>query len=173
MSTKRFFFCIRYLCFYLSILPRKQINFDRKGFLKLKSLVTSKMPQYKAVILIAGPQKGTRFRPLSLDLPKPLFLVAGIPIIQHHIEALAKVEDLRDVLLLGFYPAAEMSEFVHEMNRQFTNLNIRYFVCFHFQGQSRDLHNLMQCFNFIKILFIQIELIHLTTRHPMSNLTFP
>ena len=86
------------------------------------------MPQYKAVILIAGPQKGTRFRPLSLDLPKPLFLVAGIPIVQHHIEALAKVEDLRDVLLLGFYPAAEMAEFVHEMNRQFTNLNIRYFV---------------------------------------------
>ena len=32
-----------------------------------------KMPSMKAVILIAGPQKGTRFRPLSLDLPKPLF----------------------------------------------------------------------------------------------------
>lgn len=46
---------------------------------------------YKAVILIAGPQKGTRFRPLSLDVPKPLFRVAGIPIVQHHIEALAKV----------------------------------------------------------------------------------
>ena len=50
----------------------------------------SKM-HYKAVILIAGPQKGTRFRPLSLDVPKPLFRVAGIPIVQHHIEALAKV----------------------------------------------------------------------------------
>lgn len=106
------------------------------------------MPQYKAVILIAGPQKGTRFRPLSLDLPKPLFLVAGIPIIQHHIEALAKVEDLRDVLLLGFYPAAEMAEFVHEMNRQFTTLNIRYFQeytslgtaggLYHFRDQIRS-----------------------------------
>ena len=31
-----------------------------------------------------------RFRPLSLDVPKPLFPVAGIPILQHHIEACAR-----------------------------------------------------------------------------------
>jgi mannose-1-phosphate guanylyltransferase len=49
------------------------------------------MVVYKAVILIAGPQKGTRFRPLSLDVPKPLFPVAGRPIVQHHIEACSKV----------------------------------------------------------------------------------
>ena len=47
----------------------------------------------KAVILIAGPQKGTRFRPLSLDVPKPLFPVAGLPIVQHHIEACVKVDN--------------------------------------------------------------------------------
>jgi len=34
---------------------------------------------------------GTRFRPLSLNVPKPLFPVAGIPMIQHHIEACAQV----------------------------------------------------------------------------------
>ena len=67
----------------------------------------------KAVILIGGPQKGkisyfyvtpfedihltvlcfegTRFRPLSFDLPKPLFPVAGYPIIYHHIYALSQV----------------------------------------------------------------------------------
>jgi len=28
---------------------------------------------YKGVILVGGPSKGTRFRPLSLDVPKPLF----------------------------------------------------------------------------------------------------
>lgn len=32
----------------------------------------------------------SRFRPLSLDVPKPLFPVAGIPILQHHIEACAR-----------------------------------------------------------------------------------
>lgn len=34
---------------------------------------------------------GTRFRPLSFEVPKPLFPVAGVPILQHHIEACAKV----------------------------------------------------------------------------------
>ena len=34
---------------------------------------------------------GTRFRPLSLELPKPLFPVAGYPVIYHHIEACSKV----------------------------------------------------------------------------------
>ena len=27
---------------------------------------------YKGVILVGGPSKGTQFRPLSLDVPKPL-----------------------------------------------------------------------------------------------------
>ena len=52
----------------------------------------------KAVILIGGLQKGTRFRPLSLDVPKPLFPVAGHPIIYHHIEAILKLM-LADVLV--------------------------------------------------------------------------
>ena len=57
-----------------------------------------KMPSMKAVILIAGPQKGTRFRPLSLDLPKPLFPLAGSPMIAHHVEAAAAVPGVNEVL---------------------------------------------------------------------------
>lgn len=34
---------------------------------------------------------GTRFRPLSLELPQPLFPIAGSPWLQHHIEAIVKV----------------------------------------------------------------------------------
>jgi len=83
------------------------------------------MTVLKAVILIAGPQKGTRFRPLSLDVPKPLFPVAGLPIVQHHIEACVKVKDLKEILILGFYPSNEMSTFVGEMNRIY-KVNIRY-----------------------------------------------
>ena len=55
------------------------------------------MPAMKAVILIAGPQKGTRFRPLSLDLPKPLFPLAGMPMIAHHVEAAAAVPGVNEV----------------------------------------------------------------------------
>ena len=79
----------------------------------------SPVPPVKAVILVAGPQKGTRFRPLSLDLPKPLFPVAGLPVIRHHIEALAKVPGLQEVLVLGFYPNQEMNEFTQEMSMEY------------------------------------------------------
>uniref|UniRef100_A0A4W5NV92 GDP-mannose pyrophosphorylase Aa n=1 Tax=Hucho hucho TaxID=62062 RepID=A0A4W5NV92_9TELE len=53
----------------------------------------------KSVILIGGPQKGTRFRPLSFEVPKPLFPVAGVPMLQHHVEECAKVKERIVVIL--------------------------------------------------------------------------
>ncbi|XP_024943480.1 mannose-1-phosphate guanyltransferase alpha [Cephus cinctus] len=79
----------------------------------------------KAVILIGGPLKGTRFRPLSLDVPKPLFPVAGLPMIQHHIEACAKVPNLSEVLIIGSYSANDLRQFVEEMTNTY-GLSIRY-----------------------------------------------
>jgi len=81
---------------------------------------------YKAVILIAGPGKGTRFRPLSLDIPKPLFPVAGQPMIKHHIEACVKVPGLREIIIIGsFQPADEIARFVQQMQQEF-HISIRY-----------------------------------------------
>ncbi|XP_018330302.1 mannose-1-phosphate guanyltransferase alpha-A [Agrilus planipennis] len=100
----------------------------------------------KAVILIGGPQKGTRFRPLSLDIPKPLFPVAGFPIIQHHIEACTVLKDLKEILLIGFYPTAQIENFITEMQQQH-NIFIKYLQefaplgtaggLFHFRDQIR------------------------------------
>lgn len=44
----------------------------------------------KAIILTGGPSKGTRFRPLSLDSPKPLFPVVGKPLIFQHLKVIFK-----------------------------------------------------------------------------------
>uniref|UniRef100_A0A671XGB4 GDP-mannose pyrophosphorylase Aa n=1 Tax=Sparus aurata TaxID=8175 RepID=A0A671XGB4_SPAAU len=80
----------------------------------------------KAVILIGGPQKGTRFRPLSFEVPKPLFPVAGVPILQHHIEACAKVPNMKEILLIGFYqPNEELTRFMCNTQQEL-KISIRY-----------------------------------------------
>lgn len=85
---------------------------------KYASVVT-----FDVVVLILG----TRFRPLSLDIPKPLFPIAGVPLIQHHIEACSALKDLKEILIIGFYPAAQIQKFVTDMQHQY-NIHIRYGV---------------------------------------------
>lgn len=50
----------------------------------------------KAMILAAG--KGERLRPLTLHTPKPLVRVAGVPLIEYHLRALAAA-GFRDVVI--------------------------------------------------------------------------
>ncbi|KAH8283423.1 hypothetical protein KR018_000351 [Drosophila ironensis] len=97
----------------------------------------------KAVILIGGPQKGTRFRPLSLDTPKPLFPLAGRPLIAHHIEACAQLPDLREVLIVGFYPQTQMQAFVTDMQALYSssNINIRYLQEFTALGTAGGMYH--------------------------------
>ncbi|XP_076304579.1 GDP-mannose pyrophosphorylase A isoform X3 [Tachypleus tridentatus] len=102
----------------------------------------------KAVILIGGPQKGTRFRPLSFDLPKHLFPVAGVPMIQHLLEACVKVPDMKEILIIGFHQADEaINQFMSSIMKDY-NINIRYLQeytalgtaggIYHFRDQIRS-----------------------------------
>jgi hypothetical protein len=104
----------------------------------------------KAVILIGSPQKGnparisfvlincntlgTRFRPLSFEIPKPLFPIAGYPILSHLIESCVQVtrllielsrpvrtlRELREILLIGCYqPNEALSRFIANAQQTF------------------------------------------------------
>ncbi|EMR11328.1 hypothetical protein PNEG_00357 [Pneumocystis murina B123] len=79
-----------------------------------------------AIILVGGPSSGTRFRPLSLDIPKPLFPIGGKPMIWHHLVALSKVETVREVLLIGFYEESVFSGFIKDAKEVFLNFSIKY-----------------------------------------------
>ncbi|KAI9105742.1 nucleotide-diphospho-sugar transferase [Phlyctochytrium arcticum] len=80
----------------------------------------------KGVVLVGGPSVGTRFRPLSMDCPKPLFPIAGRPMIFHHVSALAKLPGMKEVILVGFFENSVFDRFLTELQMEFPNLSLRY-----------------------------------------------
>lgn len=80
----------------------------------------------KAVILIGGPHVGTRFRPLSFEVPQPLFPIAGSPMIQHHVEACTKLSLIKEILVIGFYQQSrELTRFLSDIQKDY-GIPIRY-----------------------------------------------
>lgn len=99
------------------------------------------MPQYKAVILVGGPSRGTRFRPLSLERPKPLFPLAGQPLLQHHVRALSKVDHLTTIYLIGFFEDSVLADFIRDASREFPHLTIRYLREYQSLGTAGGLYH--------------------------------
>ena len=79
----------------------------------------------KGIILVGGPSVGTRFRPLSLDCPKPLFPIAGQPMIYHHVSALARLPGMREILVVGFFENSVFDRFLTEVQLEFPTVPIR------------------------------------------------
>jgi len=74
----------------------------------------------KAVILIGGASKGTRFRPLSLGVPKPLFPLANQAMIHHHIAAcVTQLPRLTEIVLLGFFEPNLFARFLEQAQQEF------------------------------------------------------
>jgi MurNAc alpha-1-phosphate uridylyltransferase len=63
----------------------------------------------KAMILAAG--RGERMRPLTDAAPKPLLKIAGKPLIQHHVEALAR-GGVDEIVINLAWRGAQISEFL-------------------------------------------------------------
>lgn len=75
----------------------------------------------QAVILAGG--LGTRLRPLTKTVPKPMVPVAGRPYLEHQLKALAG-QGIRDVLLLTGYLGEQIEEHFGDGAR--LDLRIRY-----------------------------------------------
>ncbi|KAK4767890.1 hypothetical protein SAY87_003031 [Trapa incisa] len=71
-----------------------------------------------AVIMVGGPTKGTRFRPLSLNIPKPLFPLAGQPMVHHPISACKRIPNLAQIFLIGFYEEREFALYVSAISNE-------------------------------------------------------
>ncbi|KAF8453537.1 GCD1 protein [Terfezia claveryi] len=96
----------------------------------------------KALILVGGPSRGTRFRPLSLDLPKPLFEVAGHPIIWHCLKALTKTPTIKEVLLIGYYEEHIFTSFIHDWRNEFSQFtSIKYLREYQALGTAGGLYH--------------------------------
>ncbi|KAI9665895.1 MAG: Proteasome subunit alpha type-2 [Bathelium mastoideum] len=98
-------------------------------------------PSTKAVILVGGPARGTRFRPLSLDVPKPLFDVAGHPIIEHCLNAVAKVPDIKEVFIIGYYEESVFRDFIRDATRNFPAFSIKYLREYQALGTAGGLYH--------------------------------
>ncbi|PYC27957.1 N-acetylmuramate alpha-1-phosphate uridylyltransferase MurU [Pseudomonas mosselii] len=75
----------------------------------------------KAMILAAG--KGERMRPLTLHTPKPLVPAAGKPLIEYHLEALARA-GIREVVINHAWLGQQIEDHLGDGSR--FGLSIRY-----------------------------------------------
>jgi NDP-sugar pyrophosphorylase family protein len=62
----------------------------------------------KAFILAGG--KGTRLRPITYEIPKPMVLIHGRPLLEHTINLLKK-NDIRDIILSIGYMGEKIKEY--------------------------------------------------------------
>lgn len=75
----------------------------------------------KAMILAAG--KGERMRPLTLTTPKPLVPAAGKPLIEYHLEALARA-GITEVVINHAWLGQQIEDHLGDGSR--FGLSIRY-----------------------------------------------
>ncbi|KAJ9562508.1 hypothetical protein OSB04_007668 [Centaurea solstitialis] len=78
-----------------------------------------------AVIMVGGPTKGTRFRPLSFNTPKPLFPLAGQPMVHHPISACKSIPNLAQIFLIGFHEEREFALYVSSLSSEL-KIPVRY-----------------------------------------------
>lgn len=75
----------------------------------------------KALILVGG--YGTRLRPLTLTVPKPIVDFGDKPILCHQVEALAKAGVTEVILAVGYQPN-DMIEYLKKYEKIVNKISI-------------------------------------------------
>lgn len=94
----------------------------------------------KAVILVGGDTRGTRFRPISLSVPKVLFPAGGKPLLAHAVEA-AIEQQANEILLIGYFENSKFDNFIADVNREYPNVTIRYLREYRPMGTAGGLYH--------------------------------
>lgn len=94
----------------------------------------------KAVILVGGDTRGTRFRPISLSVPKVLFPAGGKPLLEHAVEAVV-AQGVSEILLIGFYENSIFDYFIGEINRTHPDTTIKYLREYKAMGTAGGLYH--------------------------------
>jgi NDP-sugar pyrophosphorylase family protein len=63
---------------------------------------------------------------LSVSIPRPLFPIAGYPIIYHHIRSLSEVQQVQHVFLVGKYDEKKFSHFIDDLLTEFSFKTIKF-----------------------------------------------
>lgn len=82
-------------------------------------------PPSKAVILLGGSAGGGSFRPLSLDVPIPLFPIGGHEMLWHHLSACVTglfAQSLSSIYLIGSYDASAFQPFLTTLQAHHASL---------------------------------------------------
>jgi UDP-N-acetylglucosamine diphosphorylase / glucose-1-phosphate thymidylyltransferase / UDP-N-acetylgalactosamine diphosphorylase / glucosamine-1-phosphate N-acetyltransferase / galactosamine-1-phosphate N-acetyltransferase len=85
----------------------------------------------QCVIICAG--KGTRMRPLTDTIPKPLIRVCGKPILEHIIDALPS--EIDELILVVGYLKEQITDFC---GTEFKGRNVQYVIQENFAGGTGD-----------------------------------
>ena len=82
----------------------------------------------KALILVGG--FGTRLRPLTLSVPKPLVDFANKPMILHQIEALKRAGVTHVILAIAYQPSVMMN-FLKEYEKKLVSKRMNFIPSIH------------------------------------------
>lgn len=98
------------------------------------------MTNTKAVILVGGDTRGTRFRPISLSVPKVLFPAGTKSLLAHAVDACVEAR-VSEILLVGYFENSVFDQFIAEVNRDHPDVPIRYLREYKAMGTAGGLYH--------------------------------